>query len=106
MAATTHLMTVAEFLELPEDKGSVYYELRHGELVSVTRPKLKHHIIQARLRDQLKSFSPQGSFVEYEVAFRALPEHDLRVADVAFVSRERWEQADPEDNFRGSGSDH
>jgi Uma2 family endonuclease len=82
MAATTHLMTVAEFLELPEDSGPIYHELRHGELVAVTRPKLKHHIIQARLRDQLKSLAPQGAFVEYEVAFRALPENELRVADV------------------------
>jgi Uma2 family endonuclease len=39
MAATTHLMTVGEFLELPEDSGSVYHELRHGELVAVTPSK-------------------------------------------------------------------
>lgn len=54
------------------------------------------------MRDQLKSFAPEGSFVEYEVTFRALPEHELRVADVACVSCQRWEQADPEDNFRGA----
>jgi len=102
MAAITHLMTVEEFRKLPEDQGAVYHELRHGEPVPVTRPKLKHHFIQARLRDLLKAIAPQGSFVEYEVAFRALPEHELRVADVAYMSHERWEQADLEDNFRGA----
>ena len=103
MAATTsQLMTVEEFRHLPEDDGPVYHELRHGELVPVTRPKLKHHLIQARLRDRLKALAPFGSFVEYEVAHRALPEYELRVADVAYISAEHWKKADPEDNFRGT----
>ena len=42
MAVTTHLMTVEDFRKLPEDQGPVYHELRHGEVVAVTRPKLKH----------------------------------------------------------------
>ncbi len=103
MAATTsQLMTVEEFRHLPEDDGPVYHELRHGELVELTRPKLKHHLIQARLRDRLKALAPSESFVEYEVAYRAQPEYELRVADVAYISAERWRNADPEDNFRGS----
>jgi Uma2 family endonuclease len=96
------LLTVEEFRKLPEDAGPVYHELRRGEVVPVTRPKLKHHLIQSRLRDRLKGMVPQGGFVEYEVAFRPLPEHELRVADVAYVSPERWEKADPEDNLRGA----
>ena len=51
--STTRRMTVAEFRQLPETE-SFYYELRHGELVSVTRPKLKHHWIQHRLRRLLE----------------------------------------------------
>jgi Uma2 family endonuclease len=101
-ALTSKLMTVEEFLKLPEDDGPVYHELRNGELVSVTRPKLKHHLIQSRLRDILKPLAPAGSFVEYEVAFRALPEYELRVADVAYISRERFEQTDPNDYFHGA----
>jgi hypothetical protein len=43
MAVTTsQLLTVEEFRRLPQDNGSVYHELRHGELVAVTRPKFKH----------------------------------------------------------------
>lgn len=102
MASSTHLMTVAEFRRLPETDGPYYYELRRGELVQVTRPKLRHHLLQSRLRDLLRSAAPAGSFVEYETAFRALPEYELRVADVAYVSKERIEQADPEDNLHGA----
>jgi Uma2 family endonuclease len=40
MAATpSQLLTVDDFRRLPKDDGSVYHELRHGELVSVTRPR-------------------------------------------------------------------
>ena len=68
----------------------------------MTRPQLKHHLIQARIRDLLKAIAPAGAFVEYEVAFRALPEHELRVADVAYVSLERMSGVDPDDNIRGA----
>lgn len=40
--------------------------------------------------------------VETEVAFRALPEYDLRGADVAFVSQTRWDNTEDNDNLRGS----
>ncbi len=71
MAATTSQLTVEEFRRLPEDSGGVYHELRQGEIVAVTRPELKHHLIQSRTRDLLKAMAPAGSFAEYEVAFRA-----------------------------------
>ena len=101
-ATTTHLMTVEEFSRLPIDKGPVYHELRNGEVVEVTRPILKHHKIQSRLRDFLKMHAEAGAFMEYEVAFRALPEYELRVADVAYVSAERSARDDDEDNIRGA----
>jgi Uma2 family endonuclease len=44
---------------------------------------------------------PKGK-VAAEVPFRALPEYELRAADVAFVSRERWDAADDDDNLYGS----
>jgi Uma2 family endonuclease len=102
MVATTHLMTVEEFRALPEDHGPVYHELRHGELVSVTRPKLKHSLIQRNLRELLERRVEPGSYVDTEVAFRPLPEHELWVADVAYISAERFQRADPEDNISGA----
>jgi Uma2 family endonuclease len=101
-AVPTQLMTVDEFRKLPEDSGPVYHELRHGELVAVTRPKFKHHRIRSRVRDLLKAVAPAGSFVEYEVAFRALAEHELRVADVAFINPDRVALIDPDDNPHGA----
>jgi Uma2 family endonuclease len=96
---TTRLMTIEEFRQLPET-GPFYYELRHGELVQVTRPKHKHYQIQNRLRDLLQRLA-SGGFVGIEIAFR-VGENDLRVADVALVSAGRWESIDPEDNLQGA----
>lgn len=103
MAATpTRLMTIEEFRRLPEDGGPQYHELRHGEIIAVTRPKLKHSLIQGKLRDWFRRLAETGSYVEIEMAFRPLPEHELWVADVAYLSAERFRDADPNDNIRGA----
>lgn len=98
---TTRLMTVEEFRQLPET-APFYYELRRGELVQVTRPKSKHYKMQDRLCQLLRGLALGVGFVGMELAFRALPEHELRVADVAFVSKERWEHVDDNDNLHGA----
>jgi Uma2 family endonuclease len=101
VAVTTHLMTVAEFARLPEDRGGVYHELRHGEVIAVTRPKLKHISIQQRLRHLLEQQAPPHSMVGTEVPYRPLPEHELRVADVAYLSAEQVRVLDPDDYVQG-----
>jgi Uma2 family endonuclease len=101
-AITTDLMTVEEFRALPEDKGSVYSELHYGKVVHLTRPKFKHYRIQHRLCRLFEPLSPEGSLVGIELAFRALPEHELRAADVAWVNPDRVGGIDPEDNLRGA----
>jgi len=68
----------------------------------VTRPKLKQSLIQRALRSPLELVAESGSLVDVELAFRPLPEHELWVADVAYLSAERFRQADPEDNIRGA----
>jgi Uma2 family endonuclease len=95
-------MTVEEFRRLPKDSGPVYHELRHGEPVAVTRPKLKHSLVQRNLRELLTPCAEPGSYVDTELAYRPLPEYELWVADVAYVSAERFRQADPDDNIRGA----
>src|SRR5262245_54979318 len=97
----TRLMTVEEFRRLPEG-GPVSFELRHGELVEVTRPKLKHTRVQRTARKLLEAAAGDRGIVEIELPFRATPEHELRVADVAFVSQERWDRSNPEDNLHGA----
>lgn len=100
MATTTGSMTVEQFRRLPES-GSFHYELRHGEAFPVTRPKLKHSLIQIQLEELLRRAVPE-MIVGMEFPFRALPEHELRVADVAMISRDRIKQADREDNLHGA----
>jgi len=103
MAATINqLMTVAEFCNLPDDDGAVYHELRNGEVVAVARPKIGHQLIQGRVRDYFKALVPPGSYVQTKVPFRALPEYELRVADVAYVTPARWANANPDDYLAGA----
>ncbi len=102
MAVATHLLTVEEFRKLPKDQGPVYHELRHGEIVAVTRPKLKHLLIQRNLRRSFEALAEPGSYVDVEVAYRPLPEHELWVADVAYVSAERFAATDRDDNIHGA----
>ena len=101
-ATTTELMTVEEFRHLPEDDGPVYHELRHGELIEVTRPKYKHYSVQRRLRRLLEKLAPADALVDTEFAYRPLPEYELRVADVAYVGADRERSIHPEDHLRGA----
>ncbi len=95
------LMTVEQYRQLPR-RDDVLQELRWGKVFDLTRPKMKHAKLQSRLVRLLRPKLEHLGFVESEVAFRALPEYDLRGADVAFVSRERWEETSDDDNLRGS----
>jgi Uma2 family endonuclease len=98
---TTSLLTVEEFRRLPEG-NDVYYELRSGQVVPVTRPKYKHFTLQRRLRRLLEQLALPGGLVDTEFAFRATGEYELRLADVAYVSAAREAAIDPEDNLHGA----
>jgi Uma2 family endonuclease len=94
-------MTVEEFRKLPED-APVQYELHHGELVQLTRPKARHFKVQKRVETLLEAAARDRGVVAMEFAFRAVPEGDLRVADVGYVTRDRWNAIDPDDNLQGA----
>jgi Uma2 family endonuclease len=100
--ATTHtrLMTFAEFEQLPEPKGD-HYELRHGELVTVAPPIQEHSRAQWQLRRMLEKAAGDRGVVREEFSFRALPEYEYRVADVAFLSKDRWDNIDPKGLLAG-----
>lgn len=95
------LMTVAQYRALPQ-REDLLFELHGGRLVTMTRPKMKHARLQSRLARLLRPYCEHLGIVETEVAFRALPEYELRAADIAFVSQARWDTADDEDNLHGS----
>jgi Uma2 family endonuclease len=94
-------MTVEEFQRLPEN-DAFEYELHRGELVQISRPKLRHTRIQRRLRVLLERVFGDAAIVETELPFRALPENDLRAADVAVVMKARWDAGDDDDTLQGA----
>jgi Uma2 family endonuclease len=95
------LMSVDEYCEFPE-REDVVQELHCGEVVHLTRPKMKHTRLQCRLVELLRPLAVGRGRVAAEVSFRALPEYDVRGADVAFVSRARWNAAGEDDYIHGS----
>lgn len=101
-AATTALVTVAEYRQLPEPADGVVLELWHGEVVRLTRPKKLHLRLQHRLRQLLQPHGDPLGYLELEVPFRALSEHDLRCADVAFVSAARWNAVPDDGDLAGA----
>lgn len=101
MAALPNLITVAQFRQLPEG-GEFVYELHHGEVVTLTRPRARHSELQHRLLRVLEPKLVRFGVVRIEYPYRPVAEFELRAADVAAVSRARWEAIDPEDNLRGA----
>lgn len=95
------LMTVDEYRQLP-DREDVIQELHWGMVVTLSRPKMKHTKLQFRLVELLRTKAERLGVVGAEVPYRALPEYDLRGADVAYVSRQRWDATDDDDNLHGS----
>jgi Uma2 family endonuclease len=100
MAALPDLITVAQFRELPEDEAYLY-ELHHGEVVALTRPKYWHLDLQHHLMDLLRPKLP-GFKVLVELSFRAVPEFDIRAADVGAVSKARAAAVGPDDDLFGA----
>jgi Uma2 family endonuclease len=99
--AEPSLMTVAQYRELPP-REDVIQELQWGQVVTLTRPKMRHTKLQYRLVELLRPRAEGKGVVAAEVPFRALPEYELRGADVAFVSQARWTATEDDDNLHGS----
>jgi Uma2 family endonuclease len=76
--------------------------LHHGEVVALTRPRARHWKLQLRLARLLEPILKSFGEVATEVPYRPLPEFELRAADVAAISRARWDAIDPDDNLHGA----
>jgi hypothetical protein len=66
------------------------------------RPKARHVKLQSRLVRLLRPVAEHLGYAESELPFRALPNYDLRAADVAFITKDRWDAIDDEDDLRGA----
>jgi Uma2 family endonuclease len=100
-ALQTGLLTVEEFLKLPEPKEG-HLELHHGEVAEMPPPKRGRQIIQDRLQTLLKMRFGDRYVVHMEMAFRPTPEHEVWVADVGCVSRERHKATGNDDYLMGA----
>jgi Uma2 family endonuclease len=95
-------MSYQEFEQLPETPQGFPYELRHGELVQVPPPNRKHYLAQRRLQRRLEQAAGAAGEVGIEMPFRPLPEFEYWQANVAFVSRTRWDQIPGEKHLEGA----
>jgi Uma2 family endonuclease len=100
MAALPQLISVEQFRQLPE--GEFLYELHYGEVVALTRPKARHWKLQHRLLTLLAPKLADFGVAGIECPYRPLAEFELRAADVAAISRARWDAIDPDDNLHGA----
>jgi Uma2 family endonuclease len=100
-AAEPLLLTVEQYRQLPE-REDVIQELHWGQVITLTRPRARHVKLQSRLVRLLRPRAEHLGYVESELPFRALPDYDLRAADVAFISKERWDAVDDEEDLRGA----
>jgi Uma2 family endonuclease len=101
MSTQAGLVTVAEFLRLPDPKEG-HYELHHGEVVLVTRPKSRHHRTARRIRILLEALAEDIGVVDTEWAFQPTPEYELWAADVALVTSERDARTDDDEYLQGA----
>jgi Uma2 family endonuclease len=90
--ATKTLLTVEDYMRLPESVGTrdVRYELVEGELITVSPGMLPHNLVRDNVLVALKDFlaTQKLGTVVAEQAFQ-LSKNTVRVPDVAFVSRGR-----------------
>ena len=100
MAALPDLITVAQYRQITEDGNA--YELHHGEVVRVKRPKARHYKLQLVLERLLAKKLMSFGEVAIEMPYRPVAEFELCAADVAALSHKRWDEIDPNDNLRGA----
>jgi Uma2 family endonuclease len=101
MSTQAGLMTVEEYLKLPDPPGG-YYELRHGEAVLVTYPKSGHQRRQKRIDVLLTRLAGAKGEVRSEYAFQPTPEYNVWAADVAYVRAEREHAVGDEEYLMGA----
>jgi Uma2 family endonuclease len=100
--ATTTLLTIEQFDQLPVKEG-ISYELNGGEVITMTEPMPRHN----RVRDRIARL--MGNFVEerklgavfVETGYQLTPE-TVRIPDVSFVPAERMREIDLDKRIQGA----
>lgn len=92
-STTTRLITFEEYEKIPNPPGGVY-ELHHGELFIVTFPLHPHVRAQRQLRRLLEAAAGDSGVVDKEIPYRPRPEYECWGADVAYLTKARWDSID------------
>jgi Uma2 family endonuclease len=101
MSVHAGLVTVEEYLKLPEPKEG-HTELHHGEVVLMPPPKKGHQKLQDRIQMLLKGLAGKKGVVRREMAFRPALEYEVWQADVGYVSLERDEATGDDEYLMGA----
>lgn len=102
MASTpTRLMMFEEFEQLPTPIDG-RLELRHGQVVKTAPLMVSYFLIQQMLRDLLDRAAAGRGRVYTQLGFRGLTNEEYWIASVAYTSKERWAEQNPEGYFRGA----
>lgn len=102
MVVRTMPLTVADFVKLPQSAAGVRQELHHGEIFESPPGKMLHTRMQQNLVDLLGPLLRRAEQrVDKEFPFRALAEHDVRIADVAVFEIARRDETSDDDYYRG-----
>jgi hypothetical protein len=87
---TRRLMTFEEYAKIP-DPPEHKNELHHGELVKVPFPLFGHFRTQAQLRKLLELNAGDEFVVTTVLPYKPMPEYECWGADVACLSKARWD---------------
>src|SRR5438045_400130 len=101
MAALPNLITVEQYREMEDPPGG-RYELHGGELVFVSFAKRRHHLMERHLVKLLEPRVAGFGEVGTEVAYRVMPQFELRAADVAVISHSRAAAIPLDDYLKGA----
>lgn len=99
MAALPALITVEDLRALATPERC---ELRHGVVVPVTAPALKHGKMQHWLRRLIERLLGDDWVSQIEMLYRPVPQFELRRGDVVVVSKARLNATDLDDNLHGA----
>ena len=89
--STPRPITVEEYERISDPPGG-RYELHHGEVVFATYPVHDHKVLQRRLRKLLEAMAEPGGYIaDTEFPYRPFPENEVWGADVACISRNRYD---------------
>jgi Uma2 family endonuclease len=96
------VITVEEFCAILEGSRGVRHELHHGVFVERRFATKGESETQRKLVSQLDRFVSHLGVIGPEFAFRPLPEYEIWVADVVFISRSRVDAIPDDDYLRGA----